>query len=55
MGPMDPKRPFSFLLDFRRGILGDMKVEVYSLVKTQWDTTCPVFDEYIKDTICKLS
>ena len=35
------------------GILGNMEASVYSLVETQWDTTCPSLSRYIKETIKK--
>ena len=35
------------------GILGNMEGSVYSLVETQWDTTCPSLSRYIKETIKK--
>ena len=35
------------------GILDKMEASVYSLVETQWDTTCPSLSRYITDTIKK--
>ena len=35
------------------GILENMEAGVYSIVETQWDTTCPKFCKYIKETMKK--
>ena len=35
------------------GILENMEASVYSLVETQWDTTCPFLSTNIKETIKK--
>ena len=33
------------------GILENMEAGVYSIVETQWDTTCPKFCKYIRETM----
>ena len=48
-------RPHDDFIELKNtmGILHNMEASVYSLVETQWDTTCPVLARNIKDIIKK--
>ena len=48
-------RPHDEFIELKNtmGILHNMEASVYSLVETQWDTTCPVLARNIKDIIKK--